>query len=67
MANIEVTIEDIEMEGERGIVRGLAVCCERCAAVVEVYGNGDASVKRACAMLRDQCSEKNFYFYDGDL
>ncbi|MEY9235362.1 hypothetical protein ABIF78_007685 [Bradyrhizobium japonicum] len=67
MAEIEVTIEEIEIDSARGYITGLAVCCELCNNIVEVYGTGPASIKRGCAMLREQCDGKNFYFYDGDL
>lgn len=61
---VKVTVEEIEMEGDHdNPVDGVEVCCGRCGHTVEVFGTSDASVKRGCVMLREECpkGESNFY------
>jgi hypothetical protein len=61
---VEVTVEEIEIEGDYdNMIPGVSVCCGRCGHTVEVYGTSDASIKRGCVMLREECpkGEKNFY------
>lgn len=43
----------------------VTVCCGRCGHEVVVYGHSEASVRRGCAMLRDECpqGEENLYAY----
>lgn len=67
MARIPVSVDEIELEGdEGGIVPSVAVTCEHCGETVEVYGTSDASIKRGCVMLREQCGSNNFYSYESD-
>jgi hypothetical protein len=64
MAEIKVTVEEIELEGEYGgTIDSVQVTCSKCDHSVEVYGTNDASIRRACAMLREEClfGENNFY------
>ena len=37
--------------------------CKRCKKCVTIYGHGEASAKRACVSLREECpfEERNFY------
>ena len=64
---IAVSVEEIEMDNEyRGTIPGVRVGCEECGEHVEVFGTGMASIRRGCAMLREQCDGQNFYFYDGE-
>lgn len=64
MAKVEVEIEEVLLENERGIeVESICATCSRCDHEVEVYGTSDMSVRRACIMLREDCpmGEENFY------
>jgi DNA polymerase III epsilon subunit-like protein len=64
MARIEVDIEEKVLENDKGHeVDGIQATCSRCGHSVEVFGTEEASVKRGCAMLRDECplGERNFY------
>lgn len=64
MAQVEVDVEETEVTSDSGrILDGVKVTCSRCGHEVEVCGTTDASVKRGCAMLRDECplGERNFY------
>jgi hypothetical protein len=38
----------------------------RCNETVEIYSTSDASIKRGCATLHEQCGENNFYSYDDE-
>lgn len=61
---VNVTVEEVELEGDHdNPIDGVAVCCGRCGHTVEVFGTSDASIKRGCVMLREECpkGEKNFY------
>jgi DNA polymerase III subunit epsilon len=61
---VEADVETTTLEAEHGrLVEGIRVACSRCGHTVEVFGTGLASVKRGCAMLRDECpfGERNFY------
>jgi len=61
---VKVEVEEIEMEGDHdNPIDGVSVCCGRCGHTVEVFGTGDASIRRGCVMLRDECprNENNFY------
>jgi hypothetical protein len=44
-------------------VPGVEVQCTRCQHTVQVFGRGEASVRRGCAMLREECplGRRNFY------
>ena len=64
MSAVTVNVEETTLAGDYGVdVAGIEVTCTRCEHVVEVFGTGDASVKRGCVMLRDECPrhENNFY------
>ena len=59
-----MTIEESTIETIEGSeVEGITVSCDRCDHSVEVFGTSDASEKRGCVMLREDCprDEKNFY------
>ena len=60
---ITVVVEETTLEGDHGDVDGVQVTCSRCDHSVEVFGTGEASIKRGCVMLRDACpnNEQNFY------
>ena len=64
---VKVAVEEIEMEGEGdNPTEGVSVCCGRCGHSVEVFGTSEASIKRGCVMLREECprGESNFYAAD---
>jgi DNA polymerase-3 subunit epsilon len=64
MSQVDVEVDEIEVTANSGrIVDGVRVTCGRCSHAVEVCGRTEASVKRGCAMLRDECpnGERNFY------
>lgn len=46
-------------------IKGVIVKCTRCGHEVEVFGTGSNSIKRGCAMLREQCPKKEINFYVG--
>lgn len=58
-----VNVEEDEIEGDYGSAPGIRVTCGRCGLEVEVLGQGEASVRRGCVMLREECprAERNFY------
>ena len=64
MAKVEVRVEEVELENEHEIpVASVRVTCGRCGHAVEIYGTSEASVRRGCVMLREECprDENNFY------
>jgi alpha-D-ribose 1-methylphosphonate 5-triphosphate synthase subunit PhnG len=64
---VKVEVEEVELEDDRGRpVDGVVVCCGRCGHKVEVFGTGEASVKRGCVMLREECPEGESNFYSPD-
>lgn len=61
---VEVKTEEIQLVNEKGREQpGVRVTCTRCGFHVDVFGTAEASVKRGCVMLRDDCvmRERNFY------
>jgi len=64
---VKVEVEEVELEDEWGKpVDGVSVCCGRCGHAVEVFGTSDASVRRGCVMLREECPKKESNFYAPD-
>jgi hypothetical protein len=61
---IPVEVEEIEMQGDYGTVPSVQVTCSECGESVQVYGRGDASIRRGCIMLKEMCGQKNYYVYD---
>jgi DNA polymerase-3 subunit epsilon len=64
MAQVDVDVEEALVADDHGrVVNGLKLTCTRCSHEVEVFGREMNSVKRGCAMLRDECplGERNFY------
>jgi hypothetical protein len=55
-------VEEAELEGDYGPVDGVIVTCTRCEETVESFGTSDASIRRCCVLLREQCDENNFYY-----
>lgn len=63
MARISIEVHYDTLDGDHGSVDGIIVTCSRCGHEVEVFGTGEASIKRAAIMLREECPnrEENFY------
>ena len=64
---VRVEIDDTQLIGSNGTtVDGVEVYCPRCGHSVEVYGTTEASVRRGCAMLREECpeDEENYYVHE---
>lgn len=62
-----VTVDRTTLQNDRGYdIEGIVVTCDRCDHVVEVFGTGEPSIRRGCAMLREECpeDEENFYVDD---
>jgi ferredoxin len=69
MARIECEVYEVEVEDENGRdAPGLCVECGACQHQVEVFGQGEPSLKRALATLRKECpeGERNFYVSEDD-
>lgn len=61
---VEVDIAYEDLEGDHGnTIEGVVLTCGKCGHSVEVFGTGEASIKRGCVMLREECpnGERNFY------
>ncbi|MGP0088652.1 MAG: hypothetical protein ACLPKB_01625 [Xanthobacteraceae bacterium] len=67
MMRVLVEVEEIELKGDLGAIPSVEVTCTRCGHKTQVYGRGEASVRRGCVMLREQCprGEKNLYLVGG--
>ena len=64
MAKVEVEVRATQVLTDRGnLIPGVAVCCTRCGHEVKVAGETSRSVRRGCAMLREECpeGEENYY------
>jgi hypothetical protein len=65
---VECMIEECEIENDEGHeVPSVRACCRRCGHETEAYGTGEASIRRALVMLREECprDESNFYIEVG--
>ena len=63
------SVEHGDLENEEGrLVAGVTVTCSRCDHEAESFGTGDNSVRRCCALLREECplDEENYYFTEPD-
>ena len=60
---VKVQFDEDFIEGDYGSVLGLIATCTRCNHSVEVFGVDEASERRACATMREECPlhESNFY------
>lgn len=61
----EVSFTELETDSGR-MIDGVEVTCSRCGHTTESYGDGEDSIKRCLALLREECprGEKNFYVSD---
>ena len=64
MKKVLVEVDEIDLD----CVPSITVTCTQCGHEVEVYGDSEASIKRGCVMLREECpeDEHNFYTTDDD-
>ena len=64
---VEVEVEETEVATDSGReIPGVIVTCTKCGHSVEVFGTSIRSIKRGCAMLGEDCNERNFYVAVGD-
>lgn len=63
MSTVSCEVEYLELEGDYGPIDSVRVHCSKCGASAESYGQGDASVRRCLALLREDCLEGENYFY----
>jgi hypothetical protein len=67
MAKVECTVEQCELENDRGMmIPGVVVTCSKCGHFTESFGTTSRSIKRCLVLLREECpqGEKNFYVAD---
>ena len=56
---VECEVEECKVENEQGkMVPGVLVTCSRCEHAEEAFGTSEASVKAACAKLRENCPKE---------
>lgn len=65
---VECDVERVDIENENGkLVPGVLVTCQECEHAEQSYGQGDASIKRCLALLRENCPEdQENYYVDAD-
>jgi hypothetical protein len=63
-ARVSVHVDEIELEGDRGMIPSVRVTCSQCGDSAEVYGTTGRPVTRGCIMLKQQCGSRNFYTYE---
>lgn len=64
---VECEVEEADLPNDRsGTQPGVIVTCTRCAFAVKVFGTGEASIKRGCVMLREECPEDERNFYEAE-
>lgn len=64
MAKVECTVEEHPVKSQiDDMVDGVVVTCGRCGHATECCGTEEKSIRRALAMLREECpqGEENFY------
>lgn len=67
MPAVYCSVELVELENENGReVPGVVVTCGDCEHAEESYGQGEASVKRCLALMRQNCPEGGDNFYIAD-
>lgn len=66
---VHCEVEYVELENNDGReVPGVCVSCTKCGHETESFGEGEASVKRCLALMREECPEgdSNFYSTEDD-
>lgn len=64
LRKVNVLVDHTTLRGDYGMIPSIFVTCTRCEKRVEVWGQTEASIKRGCSMLHDECDEHNFYVYE---
>lgn len=65
MARVEVEVtyaQDINDAGR--LVDATIVICPDCGREASAFGTSEASFKRACVILKEDCPYDNFYYSD---
>jgi hypothetical protein len=63
MARITASIEEVELDGEFGLVAGVAATCNKCDHSTESFGTEGGSIRRCLVLLREECPGKEGNFY----
>jgi hypothetical protein len=60
---VSCEIDEIELDGDRGVVASVSATCSRCGHETQSYGTTERSIQRCLVMLSEECpkGEKNFY------
>jgi hypothetical protein len=55
--------DEVELEGDYGMVPSVRARCSRCGHETESFGNSERSIERCLALMREECpaGERNFY------
>jgi len=63
MSTVPCDIEEVELEGDYGVVDGVRAHCTRCGHQTESFGRGENSKTRCLALMREECpnAEHNYY------
>ena len=61
---VSCIIEEVDLDGDFGVVAGVEAACSRCGHITESFGTSDVSIRRCLVLLREECpkGERNFYF-----
>ena len=66
MPKVFVDIMETDLDGDYSSVPGISAECKRCHHTVEVFGQEEGSILRACALLREECPNNESNFYEED-
>lgn len=63
MSTVWCSVEEIELDGTRGMIASVVATCPRCGHETESYGTDEPSRKRCLVLLREECprGENNWY------
>lgn len=70
MARIEVEVEDTMVTDGGRTLPGILVTCTECQEQVECFGRSKRGVRRACMILKEECSNSDGggnYYHDPDI
>ena len=62
-------VEETTLTNDEGHdVESVEATCSRCGHMTESFGNGDASIRRCLALMRDECPRGQWNWYvEGDV
>ena len=66
---VEIEITEAEIEADDGrLIDGLCLICEKCRHEIEVFGDGEKSIKYGFYRMSYECpmKENNFYVSNSD-